>query len=117
MTPPPDSPPSSLRAPRFFPSLRSRQRQPEWMDDPCADPAELRRSLRYIRRVNALLGYTRATLGHLRRFSRGWRPGQTVRILDVATGSADIARAVLRWSARRGFDVRVVAVDLHHTTL
>src|SRR5438128_2311144 len=59
MTPPPDSPPSSLRAPRFFPSLRSRQRQPEWMDDPRADPAELRRSLMYIRRVNALLGYTR----------------------------------------------------------
>ena len=87
------------------------------MDDPAADPADLRRSLAYIRRINALLGYTRGTVGHLRRFSRGWRAGETIRILDVATGSADIPRAVLRWSARSGFDVRVVAIDLHHTTL
>ena len=87
------------------------------MDDPAADPADLRRSLAYIRRVNALLGYTRGTLGHLRRFSRGWRPGETIRILDVATGSADIPRAILRWAGRRGFDVRIVAVDLHAMTL
>jgi SAM-dependent methyltransferase len=100
-----------------LPSLRTRNRQVEWMDDPSASPGELARSLAYIRRVNALLGYTRATVGHLERFSRRWKPGETVRILDVATGSADIPRAVLRWSRRRGFDVRIVAVDLHHTTL
>jgi ubiquinone/menaquinone biosynthesis C-methylase UbiE len=101
----------------LFASLRSRQRQPEWMDDPAADPADLRRSLGYIRRINALLGYTRATVGHLKRFGRGWRRGETIRILDVATGSADIPRAVLRWSAGAGFDVRIVAIDLHHATL
>ena len=101
----------------WFPPLRSRQRQAEWMDDPAADPADLRRSLDYIRRINALLGYTRATVGHLRRFSQNWRPGETIRILDVATGSADIPRAVLRWAARRGFDVSIVAVDIHATTL
>jgi SAM-dependent methyltransferase len=87
------------------------------MDDPAADPADLRRSLAYIRRINTFLGYTRATVGHLRRFSRGWRPGETIRILDVATGSADIPRAILRWADQRGFDVRIVAVDLHATTL
>jgi len=101
----------------WFPPLRSRQRQAEWMDDPGADPADLRRSLDYIRRINALLGYTRASVGHLRRFSRNWRPGETIRILDVATGSADIPRAMLRWADRRGFDVRIVAVDIHATTL
>ena len=94
-----------------------RRREPEWMDDPAADPAALRRSLDYIRRVNTVLGYTRATVGHLKRFSRTWRRGETIRILDVATGSADVPRAVLRWSRRRGFDVRVVGVDLHATTL
>jgi ubiquinone/menaquinone biosynthesis C-methylase UbiE len=87
------------------------------MDDPAASPGELARSLEYIRRVNTLLGYARATVGHLERFSRRWKPGETVRILDVATGSADIPRAILRWSRRRGFDARVVAVDLHATTL
>ena len=87
------------------------------MDDPAADPADLRRSLAYIRRINSLLGYTRATVRHLDRFSRRWRPGETIHILDVATGSADIPRAILRWAGRRGFDVRIVAVDLHQTTL
>ena len=87
------------------------------MDDPAADAGDLCRSLAYIRRVNRLLGYTRATLGHFDRFSRGWQPGRTVRILDVATGSADLPRALLGWAARKGFDVRVVALDLHATTL
>ena len=101
----------------MLPSLRTRNRQVEWMDDPAAAPEELARSLAYIRRINGLLGYTRATVGHLEQFSRRWKPGETIRILDVATGSADIPRAVLRWSRRRGFDVRIVAIDLHNTTL
>jgi ubiquinone/menaquinone biosynthesis C-methylase UbiE len=86
------------------------------MDAVDADPAELRRSLAFIRRVNSLLGYTRSTLHHLKRFSRDWNPGQTIRILDVATGSADIPLAILRWAGRRGFDVRIVGVDLHAAT-
>lgn len=100
----------------MFDSLRTRRRQAEWMDAPGADPAQLRQSLRYLRRVNRLLGYTRGLLWHLERFSRGWRPGETVRIIDLATGSADVPRAVLRWADRRGFDVRVVGVDLHART-
>ena len=87
------------------------------MDEASADPTALRRSLAYIRRVNTLLGYHRATIGHLRRFSRNWKPGGAVRVLDVATGSGDLPRAILRWAGRRGLDVRVVGVDLHATTL
>lgn len=99
----------------FLPGRRLRRH--EMMDDAAVDPADLRRSLTFIRRTNTLLGYTRATVRHLERFSRNWSPGQTVRILDVATGSADIPRAILRWAGRRGFDVRIVALDLHASTL
>ena len=95
--------------------LTSRRREDEWMDAPDADPVLVHKSLAYIRRINSLLGYTRATLSHLKRFSAGWRPGETIRILDVATGSADIPRAMLRWARARGFDVRVIGVDLHPT--
>src|SRR4051812_47549226 len=96
--------------------LSTRRRQPEWMDAPDVDPKELRRSLAFIRRINSLLGYTRTTLGHLDRFSRQWRRGETIRILDVATGSADIQFAIRTWAERRGFDVRIVGVDLHAAT-
>ena len=97
-------------------SLKTRRREAEWMDAPDADPVLLHKSLRYIRRINALLGYTRATLHHLEVFSRSWRPGESIRIVDLATGSADIPRAILRWAERRRFDVHVVGVDLHANT-
>ena len=87
------------------------------MDAPDADPVLLEKSLRFIRRINRLLRYTRATLSHLKRFSRRWKRGETIRILDVATGSADIPRAILDWAGRHGFDVRVVGIDLHAATI
>jgi ubiquinone/menaquinone biosynthesis C-methylase UbiE len=99
-----------------MPFLAHRNRQPEWMDEPGADPGELRKSLAFIRRVNRWLGYTRATLKHLKRFSRNWKPGERIDIIDLATGSADIPRAILKWAGRRGFNVHIVAIDLHEET-
>jgi 2-polyprenyl-3-methyl-5-hydroxy-6-metoxy-1,4-benzoquinol methylase len=99
-----------------FRDLRRRRRSDEWMDRPDADPELVRKSLRFLRRINWLLGYTRSTINHLERFSRSWKPGKRIRILDFATGSADVPRAMLRWADRRGFDLRVVGVDLHATT-
>jgi ubiquinone/menaquinone biosynthesis C-methylase UbiE len=96
--------------------LAQRRQQPEWMDAPDVDRAMLHRSLRFIRRVNRLLGYTRATLHHLKRFSRNWAPRQTIRIIDVATGSADVPLAILKWGDRRGFDLHVVGIDFHSET-
>jgi SAM-dependent methyltransferase len=107
-------------APSIFQVLRElptrRRRVDELMDARDADPALVRQSLAFLRRVNTLLGYTRTTLHHLRRFSRTWKPGQRIRVIDFATGSADVPRAIVRWGERRGFDVRVVGVDLHATT-
>jgi ubiquinone/menaquinone biosynthesis C-methylase UbiE len=93
------------------------------MDAPGADPEELGRSLAFIGRINRWLGYNRATLGHLKRFSRRWGPAQKIIILDLATGSADFPREILRWvdcvNRKRGWkwEVRVVGVDLHAQTL
>jgi len=96
--------------------LRQRRREPEWMDAPDVDARLLDDSLRFIRRVNSLLGYTRATISHLERFSRGWKRGERVTMIDFATGSADVPLAIVAWARRRGFDVRVVGLDLHETT-
>lgn len=101
---------------KWFADLRERRRTDEWMDSPSADPALVQQSLRFLRRVNRLLGYTRSTLHHLDGFSARWHRSQTIRILDVATGSADLPRAILRWASRRDWRVDVVGVDLHPTT-
>jgi ubiquinone/menaquinone biosynthesis C-methylase UbiE len=86
------------------------------MDEPDADPGQLERSLRFIRGVNALFGYTRATIGHLERFSGRWERDRTIHLIDLATGSADVPRAILRWADRKGWDVRIVGVDRHAVT-
>src|SRR5260221_7601709 len=96
--------------------LTRRRRESEWMDQPGVDAEQLRRSLAFIRRINTLLGYTRATIGHLERFSRSWTKGERIDIIDLATGSADIPRAILRWASRKGFNVHVVGVDRHAVT-
>jgi ubiquinone/menaquinone biosynthesis C-methylase UbiE len=86
------------------------------MDRSTVDPRALESSLRFIQRINKLLGYTRATLHHLERLSKTWKRGEKISLIDLATGSADVPRAILRWADRRGWDVRIVAVDLHPIT-
>jgi 2-polyprenyl-3-methyl-5-hydroxy-6-metoxy-1,4-benzoquinol methylase len=100
----------------------------EQMDEPAVDPRLLERALRFIRRINSLLGYTRATLQHLDRLTDEWhsqgsggasseRRDRPLRILDVATGTADVPEAIVRWAAKRGINVEVVGLDLHAHTL
>lgn len=89
---------------------------PELMDDPGVDRAALDHSLRYIRGVNRLLGGRAALLRALDRWRDPLRAGG-LRLLDVATGSADLPLAVLEWARRHGIDARVVAIDTHATTL
>lgn len=98
-------------------SLRVRRRQPEWLDQFDADPVEIQNSLRYIRKVNRALGYTQVILKHLERFSANWKRGQTIRIVDIGTGSADIPVAILRWADQMGWILKVVGVDLHPTVV
>jgi SAM-dependent methyltransferase len=100
----------------MLPDLTHRRREEEWMDAPDADPAELARSLKFIQRVNRFFGYTRQTISHLEEFSRNWKKGERITVVDFATGSADVPRAILRWADERGFDVRVVGIDLHPAT-
>jgi ubiquinone/menaquinone biosynthesis C-methylase UbiE len=94
-----------------------RQELTELMDDPAVDRAALATSLRFIRRVNRFLGGSRAVVGHLQHFSRRWQHGETITLLDVATGSADIPLAVLQWAQPHGFKFHIAALDLHATTL
>jgi ubiquinone/menaquinone biosynthesis C-methylase UbiE len=88
----------------------------ELMDEPAQDRGELARSLADLRGVNRWLGGTRVLLHHLEAlFERHPRP--EYRIIDLATGSADIPLRVARWARERGVRVEIVATDNHATTL
>ena len=87
------------------------------MDRPDVDPAALRTSLAYIRKVNRRLGGVDALLRHLKRWSVHWPRDRAVTLLDVGTGSGDLPVAARRWAERAGFDLRVTGIDLHEQTL
>jgi SAM-dependent methyltransferase len=88
----------------------------ERMDEPGQDPADLGRSLVDLRHVNRWLGGYRVVLHHLAKLVAR-HPLPEYRVLDVATGSADIPLKVTAWARSRGIRMQVVATDNHPTTL
>lgn len=90
----------------------------EFMDERDIAAHDLKSNLRFIRWVNRRLGGTRAVLNYLRAWSVGWpqTPGP-IRIVDVATGSADIPEAIFAWSAKQSRKVEIIALDIHAGTL
>jgi len=92
----------------------------ELMDDPAATEEMLRPNLADLGRINRFTGSTHLVVTFLDRLLPLWRRARTfgapLSLLDVATGGADIPRAVARWAARRGVAVRIVALDRHPVT-
>ena len=89
------------------------------MDADNADPRELARALRFIRRINALLRYNATMVKAVEAFIEAL-PGSRERrltILDVAAGSGDLLAAVRRWSARVRRPLELIGLDRHATTL
>src|SRR5262249_60079496 len=83
-----------------------------WLDSPGHDPAVLAANLADLRRVNRWLGGIRLTVHALDGLTADLRAGASLAILDLASGGADIPRAVAAWAARRGLRARVLATDL-----
>lgn len=91
--------------------------RPEFVDDSSVSPADLDYIMTYLRGLNRRLGGVEALLSNLRRWSADWSPGATIRLLDVATGTADLPLEASRWARAAGFDLRIAAVDLNPATL
>jgi ubiquinone/menaquinone biosynthesis C-methylase UbiE len=94
-----------------------RVRTPEFMDAPDARREDLDGALRFIRAINRRLGGAKGLIACLSEWSRNWPKDRPVTLLDVGTGSADIPVAARVWALERGFDLRVLGVDSHATTL
>lgn len=91
--------------------------EPEDIDDPAQPFAELERSMRDVALTNRLFGGTQTILHHVARLLREVPAGTSIRILDIATGSADIPHALQAWGRKRGLDLTIVAVDNHAAML
>jgi ubiquinone/menaquinone biosynthesis C-methylase UbiE len=90
----------------------------ELLDTPGTIPAStLAHNLRDIRRVNRFAGGTAVVLRHLPELLMDVPRGATVTLLDIATGSGDIPRALVHWGRRRGYDLRVLATDVSEDVL
>jgi SAM-dependent methyltransferase len=91
--------------------------EPEWLDRPGLLTSDRRRAIADLRRVNGLLFGRHPVIATALSALRGARGRQLV--LDVAAGAGDVGAAIVRAARRRGFDVKVVALDreLAHLTM
>lgn len=91
--------------------LPQRQLRPEVMDQPGLEPALHREALRGLARINALTRSASCFVPALRQLALR-RPGQRLRLLDVACGSGDSLRALGRLGQRLGLDLELHGCDL-----
>ncbi len=98
-------------------SLAHRHRQPELMDDPALDPAEHRRALAGLARINAVSGSANLLWPALRKLAK--EHARPLRVLDIATGSGDVPLALHRFAEKEklpltfaGCDLSAVVVDV-----
>ena len=83
----------------------------ELLDDPAADPATVRASLRHIARANRWFGGRAAALWGLGRALHGVPRGTRLSLLDIGTGAGDLPRAAAAWARRRGWHLDVCGLE------
>jgi ubiquinone/menaquinone biosynthesis C-methylase UbiE len=92
--------------------MRSRIYQPEIMDEETLEQETVDEIYHYLTSINRLFGGVRGTLARFEDFSRSWKTGERIEVLEIACGAADIPRALIAWGRARGFDLRVTATDI-----
>ena len=92
--------------------LSRRIDRPERMDTEVFPVAVMRETLNFLGVTTRHFGGAAVVLGHFRRWSRAWNKDETIRILDVGTGGAEIPIALAEWARNDGFRVHVTAIDL-----
>jgi 2-polyprenyl-3-methyl-5-hydroxy-6-metoxy-1,4-benzoquinol methylase len=99
----------------FLKSLQGRLRIPELMDDPALDPAEHLRALEALARINRFSGSCGIFWPSIRTLVK--KLNRPVRILDVATGSADVPAGLLAKASRAGLQLEVAGCDISPTAI
>lgn len=96
-----------------MPDFSKRSTAPEIMDDLECNGEHVDRTLREIKKVNALLGGYRVTIHALDtllltgKISRD----KCIRIADLGCGGGDMLQKVSQWARKRGVNVRLTGID------
>ena len=91
--------------------MRNRVLTPERMDDPELDHDEHRHALAGLRRINAWTGNAPLVWKQISNLARELSP-RPLRVLDIATGAADIPIALHKASAAQGLKLEIDACDV-----
>lgn len=94
--------------------VHARSLRPELMDDPSLPPAQLFAAVRGLDRLNAI---SLADLWIWRAIRTRVKPGASLRLLDVATGSGNVALGVVRRARRAGVSVHLGVCDVREEML
>ena len=96
------------RSLRFFDQRLDRE---ELMDRTACDSAMLRRTVRQFEWINILFSASRRLIRERFFPVMAAAPGREYTLLDVGAGGCDVARWVVRSARRRGWSIRVMALD------
>jgi len=96
-------------------SLARRHRQPELMDDPALDPAEHRRALAGLARINAVSGSAGVLWPAVRKLAT--ELNRPLRVLDIATGAGDVPAELHRQALRAGLSIEFAGCDVSPVAL
>lgn len=91
--------------------MRTRVLIPEKMDDPALDREEHARALRGLQRINAWTANPSLVWKHVSKLCRA-SDDRPLRVLDIATGAADIPIALLKMSDSCGAKLEIDACDV-----
>jgi ubiquinone/menaquinone biosynthesis C-methylase UbiE len=85
------------------------------MDRPDVNKAWLREELEVLEKLNRLGGH-QLLLGYIRELLALTKV-ESLTVLDLATGAADIPRAIVAWARKQGLRISVTAVDGNESVL
>ena len=94
----------------FAPPRHFNPAEPELLDRYGIEPALLREELQLLENINARYGGHQLAIQYVARFFDSHKL-KSATIIDLATGRADVPRAIINWARQRGFPANVTAVD------
>jgi 2-polyprenyl-3-methyl-5-hydroxy-6-metoxy-1,4-benzoquinol methylase len=96
--------------------LATRNRHPEWMDEPGIDVQLHLTALRGLERINVVSGTVRAVWRPLERVARR-TPSTPLTVLDVASGAGDLAIGLARRARAKGVKLLIDGCDISPTAI